>query len=131
MSCAEADFWTGGVDLVYINADGTKNARAEAITECMRRPGTNFGTPIGTRLKQKILNDRVYGVIRSQKNQFDQPLFVTIITDGSPTHEEGEDGTKTLEKAIIACKKELKDKGYPDYGKLLALSCIGILRLTS
>jgi hypothetical protein len=102
-----------GVDLFYIHNDGVRNKREAEIEEYMKKVRGNAGTPIGTKLQNKILDPFVYSVLQGSNKQFQRPLFITIITDGSPTGEV----KGVLEKAVLGCIEELKKNGYPEYGR--------------
>lgn len=108
-----------GVDLFFIHADGTVNAKEKKVEQTMLSKGPGGGTPIGTVLKQKILNPFVYKVINSSSGQFQRPLLISILTDGGPSGEENDDN-KAFEKAIFQCTEELRKKGYPEHGKPLS-----------
>jgi hypothetical protein len=112
-----------GVDLFFIHADGTVNAKEKKVEQTMLSKGPGGGTPIGTVLKQKILNPFVYKVINSSSGQFQRPLLISILTDGGPSGEENDDN-KAFEKAIFQCTEELRKKGYPEHGKLFYLESL-------
>jgi hypothetical protein len=108
-----------GVDLFYINNQGTRNARASQIKSHMEATGLSSGTPIGTQLRKKILNDQVYSVLQSGQD-FERPLLLSIMTDGEPTSEADEyfgSGQKVFENVVLQCVDALEDKRYPDYGE--------------
>ena len=102
-----------GVDLFYIHNDGVRNKREAEIEEYMKKVHGESGTPIGTKLQNKILDPFVYSVLQGSNKQFQRPLFITIITDGFPTGE----ADKALEKAVLGCIEKLKENGYPEYGR--------------
>ena len=105
-----------GVDLFYIHSDGAADAGEKKIREAMMQMRNSPGTPIGTKLKQKILESFVYSVINSSDKKFQRPILITIITDGAPSDEE-DDNDKAMEEAILTCIDTLKNNGYPEYGK--------------
>ncbi len=116
-----------GIDLVFINSDGVANAREAEVELKMKTTRPSSGTPIGTRLKQKILNPLVYSVINHGNGQFKRPLLISIITDGAPTQEEGVlpslSNTKAVfEAAVIDCIDQLRHRGYPDNGTFVRTS---------
>ncbi|MCJ1356717.1 MAG: hypothetical protein MMC33_006712 [Icmadophila ericetorum] len=113
-----------GVDLFYIHSNGVLNAREAQLLPVMERTVTRKNTPIGTRLKQKILDPYVYRVIEGSDKQFKQPLLISIITDGAPNGEEN-DNNKALEEAILTCIDTLKKNGYPDHAVIFQISQIG------
>ena len=105
-----------GVDLFYIHSNGILNAREAELLPVMEKTVTTRNTPIGTRLKQKILDPFVYKVVEGSDKQFKRPILITIITDGAPYGEEN-NNDKALEEAILTCIDTLKKNGYPEYGR--------------
>src|SRR4051812_47974512 len=92
-----------GVHLRFINTrlpPPAENLRMDDIRDQMARVSASGGTPIGTSLRQQILDPFVYNV-----GNMTRPLFVSIITDGIPTDED------TFRNEILACRKYLKRKG--------------------
>ncbi|KAF2795304.1 hypothetical protein K505DRAFT_240148 [Melanomma pulvis-pyrius CBS 109.77] len=110
-----------GVDLFYIHSDGALNAREDKISEVMNKKKPSRGTPVGTKLKEKILEPFVYQVLKGADKKFQRPLLVTIITDGAPSNEQD----NTFENAILECIKELRRLGYPEHAVVFQVSQIG------
>ena len=119
-----------GVDLFYIHDDGVLNKRESEIEEYMKKVRSKRGTPIGTKLQDKILDPFVYSVLQGSNKQFQRPLFITIITDGLPEGE-ADDDQKALEKAVLKCIGKLKENGYPEYGRHQPQQDHRVLCLTS
>lgn len=105
-----------GADLFYINGEEVQNEREAKIEERMKTHLPTSGTPIGTKLREKILDPFVYRVMRGPNKQFQRPLFITIITDGEPSRE-ANNNKKALEEAVLECLAELKKNGYPEHGR--------------
>ncbi|KAI0798931.1 hypothetical protein GGR55DRAFT_684464 [Xylaria sp. FL0064] len=98
-----------GVALVFINkdSDGRLNLDFAGIEKGIDETVTKGDTPIGTNLKEKILDPMIYSKLKN--GSIERPLLISIITDGSPSHEEKD----TLANAIVERGNKLVDAGLP------------------
>ncbi|KAI1346929.1 hypothetical protein F5Y01DRAFT_261316 [Xylaria sp. FL0043] len=98
-----------GVALVFINkkSDGRLNLDFAGIEKGIDETETRGDTPIGTNLKNKILDPMIYSKLRNET--IERPLLISIITDGSPSNE----ARDTLANAIVECGNKLVNAGLP------------------
>lgn len=75
----------------------------------------NGSTKLGTNLKDKVLNDFLYGPVNSGKT-LKRPLLILTVTDGCPN----EEPTEQYEHEIKESFKFLRDNGYREEGILLS-----------
>jgi len=97
-----------GISLRFMNNDFSQNSiRTEAqINQIVEQVSFRGLTPMGTSLKQKVLDPLVVGPARS--NQLSKPILVITITDGQPA---GED-EGAVEEAILYASNELARTQY-------------------
>ena len=74
----------------------------------------NGSTRLGTNLKDKVLNDFLYGPVNNGET-LKRPLLILTVTDGCPN----EEPTGTYEKEIRTSLQFVRDNNYGDEGKLL------------
>lgn len=104
----------GGIELRFINAKTTDEMSKPNVTkvdEIIDSARFRGETPIGTRLKQKVLEDLVYAPLR--EDRLNRPILVSIITDGEPTPEKPD----YIQKVISECVRELDKKEYTKNGR--------------
>lgn len=75
----------------------------------------NGSTKLGTNLKDKVLNDFLYGPVNGGKT-LNRPLLILTVTDGCPN----EEPTEQYEHEIKESFKFLRDNGYREEGILLS-----------
>ncbi|GAB1310587.1 hypothetical protein MFIFM68171_00797 [Madurella fahalii] len=80
----------------------------------------NGSTPIGTQLKEKILNPLIYSVLDAGK-ELERAYLIMIITDGCPWNEPDD----ALRASILECGKRLRAAGYRRDAVRFCLSQIG------
>jgi hypothetical protein len=98
-----------GVHFRFINKV-TPNANfldSNGVQSLLTSTKPNGATPIGTQLKEKILNPLVYSVLDAGK-QLERPYLIMIITDGCPSVEPND----ALRNSILECGKRLKAAAY-------------------
>ncbi|KAJ4347795.1 uncharacterized protein N0V89_009165 [Didymosphaeria variabile] len=78
------------------------------------------GTPIGTQLRNKILQPLIYDVIDANK-PLERPYLIIITTDGCPNNEPED----TLRNAVLECAEKLNKKGYRRDAVMFCLNQIG------
>jgi hypothetical protein len=111
-----------GVELRFINDSSSSYiAHEDAVHQAMEKVKPRSGTPIGTSLRNKILEPLVYNAISTTPVSFKRPLLVCVITDGCP-YGEPEDKFK---KAIIECKQKLVAAQYEPRAVMFCISQIG------
>jgi hypothetical protein len=100
-----------GVHLRFINKDDSTANNLSANEVRQRMSFTPQGwTELGTNLTKKILQPMVYDAIA--QGVLERPFLILTITDGVPSKEQpGE-----FRKAIVRCKRELRDRGYQKEG---------------
>lgn len=101
-----------GVYMRYIN-QGISNADSLAFEELrdIIQPLTPGGdTPIGTNLRNKILEPLVYSKL---PNDLKRPLLISVITDGDPSKEP----RSTFVNAIVECGERLEAARLPRESK--------------
>ncbi|KAF4626241.1 hypothetical protein G7Y89_g11917 [Cudoniella acicularis] len=99
-----------GVHLRFINTDtpNANNLDGNGVAQrCNFTPNPSHCTPIGTKLRERILEPFIYSVIRDGK-RLERPYLIMIITDGCPWQEP----TQELRKSIMGCRKFLEERGY-------------------
>lgn len=87
IATAAAKFDSDGVAIRFMNSDERSDSirskeEAEALVSRVRFSGL---TPMGTSLKNKVLDPMILGQVRS--GRFDKPALVITITDGQPAGE--------------------------------------------
>ncbi|KAL4750048.1 hypothetical protein BDW72DRAFT_204273 [Aspergillus terricola var. indicus] len=109
-----------GVHLRFINKDDStaNNLRASEVKQRMSLTPEGW-TELGTNLTKKILQPMVYDVIA--QGVLKRPFMILNITDGVPTME----NSGEFRKAIVRCKKELRDRGYQKEAVFFDLSQVG------
>lgn len=102
-----------GVYLRFINRNtpDANNLDSDAVVQRLNFI-PNGPTPIGTKLRKRILDPLIYSVINAGK-QLERPYLVMIITDGCPW-DEPEDQLRT---SILECSKLLEANGHRRDGK--------------
>lgn len=102
-----------GVHLRFINKDDStaNNLRTSEVMQRMSFTPQGW-TELGTNLTKKILQPMVYDVIAH--GVLKRPFLILTITDGVPSRE----NSGEFRKAIVRCKKELRDRGYQKEGTL-------------
>jgi hypothetical protein len=108
-----------GVDLRFINSAGSDRLDANAIEQAIKAVKPKGGTPIGTNLRSKILEPLVYNALSA--GTFKRPVFVCVITDGSPSGELPDE----FAKAILECKEKLIAAGHHPGSVKFLISQIG------
>jgi hypothetical protein len=105
-----------GVHLRMINQtlSNADNLDSDAVARIISNmyPSPYHSTPIGTNLKQKILDPLVYSVIKSGR-KLERPYLILILTDGCPWME-AEDAFRN---AVVDCAKFLDRNGYRKDGE--------------
>ncbi|KAL8366648.1 hypothetical protein RB595_010488 [Gaeumannomyces hyphopodioides] len=99
-----------GVALRFINqrtADESANLDLEALGRGFESISPRGDTPIGTTLRERILEPLVLQPLA--EGRFKRPLLVSILTDGGPSRED----PGKLASVILECGNELVKKGYP------------------
>lgn len=97
-----------GVHVRFINTDtpDADNLHGDAVA--LKLNFTPSGsTPIGTKLKERILNPFIYSSINAGR-PLERPYLILIITDGCP-QDESED---QLRNSIVDCSRFLAANGY-------------------
>ncbi|KAL8400372.1 hypothetical protein RB594_000674 [Gaeumannomyces avenae] len=99
-----------GVALRFINqrtADESANLDLEALGRGFESVSPRGDTPIGTTLRERILEPLVLQPLA--EGRFKRPLLVSILTDGGPSRED----PGKLARVILECGNELVKNGYP------------------
>ncbi|KAL8301816.1 hypothetical protein RB597_002301 [Gaeumannomyces tritici] len=99
-----------GVALRFINqrtADESANLDLEALGRGFESVSPRGDTPIGTTLRERILEPLVLQPLA--EGRFKRPLLVSILTDGGPSRED----PGKLARVILECGSELVKNGYP------------------
>ncbi|KAI0393160.1 hypothetical protein F5Y17DRAFT_459155 [Xylariaceae sp. FL0594] len=100
-----------GVELNFINNNNPHHNLDEdgikAVLDRMTVHTLKSGTPIGTRLRQNVLQPHVYDKLQAGI-RLQRPLLILIITDGWPTGERSD----RLHQEIGACISALANAGY-------------------
>ncbi|KAH6849642.1 ankyrin repeat protein [Chaetomium sp. MPI-CAGE-AT-0009] len=111
-----------GVHLRFINKDtpDANNLNGDGVASRIGANGPHGSTPIGTELKNKILNPLVYSVLDAGKS-LKSAYLIMIITDGCPWDE----NTDELRNSILECGRRLKAAGYRRDAVRFCLSQIG------
>jgi hypothetical protein len=110
-----------GVALRFINqstGDESASLKLGEIGAALDAASANGDTPIGTRLRERILTPLVYEPLAAKNLR--RPLLVSILTDGGPSKEE----KGTLAKVIIECGDALEKNGYPRDSKSFFIPCL-------
>lgn len=110
-----------GVHLRFINSPSQYKVTADEIDDAMKAVKPKGVTEIGTNLVKKILEPFVYDIIADPNRDFERPILVCAITDGSP-YPESED---TFKKAVMECRERLVDGKYEPTSVLFGISQIG------
>jgi hypothetical protein len=102
------------VHLRFIN----KNDKFDNLKPSELSSKMNFtpdgSTKLGTNLKDKVLNDFLYGPV-NKGHVLSRPLLILTVTDGCPNQEP----TETYENEIRASLNFVRDNGYGEEGTLL------------
>jgi len=114
------------VDLRFINNDFELTLSAGEIVQVMRGIKASRGTNLGTNLRKKILQPRIYDIIdqpntSTNPSPFRRPLLVCIITDGHPVPE----AQNVLRDEIVMCKRKLEAKGYDPTSVMYCINQVG------
>ncbi|KAH9932485.1 major facilitator superfamily domain-containing protein [Fomitopsis serialis] len=112
-----------GVSLRFINAQWAKKDNISAVdvlgaVNVLRPSGS---TPLGTTLRNHILEPLVYDPLRSGSRTLDRPLLICVITDGSPNSSDD----PTFENAVMQCRQALVDAGYEPTAVRFCVNQIG------
>jgi hypothetical protein len=103
-----------GINIRFINAHndaGFNGIRTEEQVEtCLDTVKLAKGTPLGTRLFEKVVNPLI--VQKAQRGVLRRPVVVSVVTDGEPTGEHKD----TLKRTILATKNELEKLSTPAGG---------------
>ncbi|KAF3103810.1 hypothetical protein TWF706_004844 [Orbilia oligospora] len=105
-----------GVEIRFINhptAPHYSKPSLDAIDSIMAEATWDGWKPIGTNLKEKILEPLIYSKLRLNSNALTRPVLICIITGGCP---EGgfmlEETRDTLRDNIVECGRVLVQHGY-------------------
>ncbi|KAH9839076.1 uncharacterized protein C8Q71DRAFT_494285 [Rhodofomes roseus] len=94
---------TYGVWLRFINSRSAwDNLTPSRVLDAVDTVNPNGATPLGTTLRNRILQPLVYDVL-AQRPRLERPLLICVVTDGCPT-----DGL-AFERAIVECRTFLKN----------------------
>ncbi|KAF3220279.1 hypothetical protein TWF679_009658 [Orbilia oligospora] len=105
-----------GVEIRFINhptAPHYSKPRLEAIDSIMAEVTWDGWTPIGTNLKEKVLEPLIYSKLRLNSNALTRPVLIYTIAGGCP--EEGpmsKETRDTLKENIVECGRVLVQHGY-------------------
>ncbi|KAK2786426.1 hypothetical protein FQN53_006581 [Emmonsiellopsis sp. PD_33] len=86
------------------NAD---NLDGKAVEQILLSRTPDCSTPLGTKLRERILNPVIFEPLNAGK-RLERPYLIMIITDGCPYGEDEDE----LRKAILECSSFLGSKGY-------------------
>ncbi|KAK2804009.1 hypothetical protein FQN50_006815, partial [Emmonsiellopsis sp. PD_5] len=86
------------------NAD---NLDGNAVAQRLLNSTPDGSTPLGTKLRERILNPVIFEPLNAGK-RLERPYLIMIITDGCPWDEDED----KLRKAILECSSFLGSKGY-------------------
>ncbi|KAL2846033.1 hypothetical protein BJX68DRAFT_268890 [Aspergillus pseudodeflectus] len=113
-----------GVHLRMINQSisNADNLDSDAVARIISNmyPHPYHSTPIGTNLKQKVLDPLVYSVIKAGR-KLERPYLILILTDGCPWMEPED----AFRNAIVDCARFLDRNGYRKDAVRFCLSTIG------
>lgn len=101
------------VHLRFINKSDKFNDLKPSDLSSKMNFAPNGSTKLGTNLKDKVLNDFLYGPVENGQT-LKRPLLILTVTDGCPN----EEPTNSYENEVRASLNFVKAKGYGDEGKL-------------
>ncbi|KAF3317976.1 hypothetical protein TWF173_009796 [Orbilia oligospora] len=105
-----------GVEIRFINhptAPHYSKPSLDAIDSIMAEATWDDRTPIGTNLKEKILEPLIYSKLRLNSNTLTRPVLICIIIDGCPEGGPMSKETRdTLRDNIVECGEVLAQHGY-------------------
>lgn len=100
-----------GASLRFMNMDNEYTIRKlEDLSQVVFE--ADGGTPLGTKLHDRVLKPLIYDVLGTQK-MLPRPLLIFTITDGVPNTENRD----TFPKNIVECMQYLTKHEYPREGK--------------
>lgn len=103
-----------GITIRFMNAtnDGGFNGiiTEEQVETCLDQVHLRRGTPLGTKLFQKVVQPLIVQKARSW--ELTKPVVVSVVTDGMPSEEDKD----TLKHTILATKNELLKLSTPNGG---------------
>ncbi|KLJ11738.1 hypothetical protein EMPG_09649 [Blastomyces silverae] len=105
--------------LINTTLYNTDNLDGNAVLQTLNFCPDGY-TPLGTKLRERILDPLVYAPLNSG-GQLERPYLVMIITDGVPSDE----NTDRLRNEVLECSKFLGTKGYRKDAVRFCLSQIG------
>ncbi|KAK5991383.1 hypothetical protein PT974_09664 [Cladobotryum mycophilum] len=114
------DGYGSAVQFINHTEEWNDKLTVDQVFELMMRVKPRGTTKIGTNLKRKILNPLVYEHI-GKGGRLNRPLFISVITDGSPSAERED----TFKNEILECISFLQDHGYDDTAVRFQISQIG------
>lgn len=108
------------VKVRFINNSFNNDVTASGVDAVMASVRTSGSTPLGNNLVKKIMQPFVYDKISNPQFEFEQPLLVCVITDGSPDR-----GDIPIQQVVSNCRKALVDKKYDPASVMFCISQIG------
>lgn len=106
-----------GASLRFMNMDNEYTIRKlEDLSQVVFE--ATGGTPLGTKLHDRVLKPLIYDVLGTQK-MLPRPLLIFTITDGLP-----DDDDMTVQEGITNCMKYLTDREQPKEGKCCLLTLL-------
>ncbi|KFA52185.1 hypothetical protein S40293_00520 [Stachybotrys chartarum IBT 40293] len=110
-----------GVKLDFIHSTVGQDDLDEAgLQEVLNSVRLSKGTPIGTRLRDKILEPLIYNKL-DHGERLTRPYLIMVITDGDPTRELPD----TLKKNIVECMTRLNAAYYEPEAVRFGVSRVG------
>ncbi|GLA42807.1 hypothetical protein AnigIFM63309_011540 [Aspergillus niger] len=107
-----------GASLKFMNMDNEYTIRKlEDLSQVVFE--ATGGTPLGTKLHDRVLKPLIYDVLGTQK-MLPRPLLIFTITDGLP-----DDDDMTVQEGITNCMKYLTDREQPKEVVSFAISQVG------
>ncbi|KAL3261460.1 hypothetical protein ABHI18_003775 [Aspergillus niger] len=107
-----------GASLRFMNMDNEYTIRKlEDLSQVVFE--ATGGTPLGTKLHDRVLKPLIYDVLGTQK-MLPRPLLIFTITDGLP-----DDDDMTVQEGITNCMKYLTDREQPKEVVSFAISQVG------
>lgn len=112
-----------GVSLRFINAQWAKkdNVPAVDVLDAVNVVRPSGSTPLGTTLRNHILEPLVYDPLRSGSHTLERPLLICVITDGCPNSSDD----PSFENAVMQCRQALVDAGYEPTAVRFCVNQIG------
>jgi hypothetical protein len=109
-----------GVKVDFINRNIVEDDLDESgVHHIMDNVRLTSGTPIGTRLREKILEPLIYDRI-GRGERLTRPHLIMVITDGAPTNET--DPPPAFKNSIIQCMERLHEANYEPEGEDISVS---------